>query len=1352
MPLEDTLWNVLDTIGLGDTFDKYSIPPIVFPIAVLVVIGLLLFFVMPGGAPSGPICGDDICSAPNETCETCPADCGECPVELPPRETIVEVNLVGTPCDGMTVLLYGDNGELIGRKTGKASSYMFTGVTATQGYAVVESSSSKSRSSDIESFSSSKNIITITLTNNFCGDTTQYGSVSIRLEDSETGALLSAEVNLMTAEGNLKSSRQVVNTATFDNLPANKYYYFVVDEPGYQVYNSIGTKTFVEPGKTVDKLIQLISMGPIVEPTNFTQGELEVCVKDNDGVGIEETGVVTVFTADGEPYKTCGLDQCPLFRGQATSEGCVIFGIEAGKQVYAAVTHAPKGCSTSGNSEIILIEEGQKELVFLDVECNLVGNIEVIVYDDEGNIVTSETSVSLYDADNDSSPLPGVSGNELEVVGDSTESIPLPSGMEVYAVATPEGDLAELYTETRSGDEEVDANDTTTIEIELDLIPPPKPPLSIGDFSVSSTLVEAGEDIILTISDITLDGDPVTDSLTVKCGSSWDDIDIADYNDTIDCWTCNLTAPGENDLGEHTVSAVVTRSDAEPDSASANIRVVVLGEGAGITILAIPSDTLESPAKLDFFITNSTSIDYDDPFENDPVKSLASSNVTTILEDTGGVISKNLKLTKTATAGVYRASIPVPFSGEYTAYVEASSLVNNTLTSGMTERDFTVRRPSDTTLEGSLSTQLSDPSESFEVTATLTFQGNEIPGQDISAFIKGMNDESVATSLLWDDDEAAYIATLTAPAEECAYEVVFFVDQDPNVNDTEDNIIYVFAPGDPADCPIPDEDCQSLADAKACKGLGMNIGAGTLLTCAEDGIDLETCGIGGPGEDMQQDCVQPFAFEVQATAAVAYFDGSWAHYSHRDNDRMFPNLITNDGPYYYLKPTAFEESDIKGESVTDRKELLSCGSIAWASVPDVYHMWRTWIKLDEDDDYSLKIDGIGEIAVFLDGALVGTFVDTTARDCSGGFDDYRTFTLQMTEGWNRIDITMANYVIYQTTDNSGNTTTTNWASSPYLNQGLRLRDKISELGSISLFGGAKAMSSYEPGTGGDVSATSEREVYGVRATESPLTVQAQIPDFGEDDEATEAQYSDFVYELLNPEIAGFTGEGIWAGGTSFGAEVGTLLIDTETGLVTMNAYCPLVCGNPGDLNGDGEVDESDLDIMNPIMRTIAAVGWTGYEDLSCVDVNGDGFITQHDGICLTQIVNGQAASFDECEDCEKISDIEICGSGVDDDCDGQEGRDSYDESAGMPFGNVYGIDVCDCTPYTPCEATDELGRECMSLSGGDYEWLDPNIEDGGGKCTINRAGWTKQCEGRSFSCVPVSGLVYEWRELSTPTA
>jgi hypothetical protein len=159
-----------------------------------------------------------------------------------------------------------------------------------------------------------------------------------------------------------------------------------------------------------------------------------------------------------------------------------------------------------------------------------------------------------------------------------------------------------------------------------------------------------------------------------------------------------------------------------------------------------------------------------------------------------------------------------------------------------------------------------------------------------------------------------------------------------------------------------------------------------------------------------------------------------------------------------------------------------------------------------------------------------------------------------------------------------------------------------------------------------------------------------------------------------------------------------------------------------------------------ISQALEQVRQTGQQpaDISALDVNEDGKLTEEDAVCVSSLLSGVYTSLDECPDCVSTSSLEICHDGVDNNCDGQIDSAIYQ-----------GTDLCACNNMTPCgmlydadgiEGFEIEGgvKRCNSIQGGAYSWK----AHGQWACGETGSGKSLVCNGQSFTCSNMSGL---WR-------
>jgi hypothetical protein len=192
---------------------------------------------------------------------------------------------------------------------------------------------------------------------------------------------------------------------------------------------------------------------------------------------------------------------------------------------------------------------------------------------------------------------------------------------------------------------------------------------------------------------------------------------------------------------------------------------------------------------------------------------------------------------------------------------------------------------------------------------------------------------------------------------------------------------------------------------------------------------------------------------------------------------------------------------------------------------------------------------------------------------------------------------------------------------------------------------------------------------------------------------------------------------------------------------------------PGDLDGDGVITINDIAHLTRMIDEISSRGFSqeAADNIICADANSDGHLTLEDLECLNKVLDGAYTSVSQCPACNPSSVLEICNDGVDNNCDGQTDRDTYNLAEGRYYGFPSNPeDICSCISLTPCDmirvnsefsdpADESSIQRCMSLSGSDggqYHWY--SYRDW--RCDPGKNGWTLMCDGKSYVC----SSLYDW--------
>jgi len=807
MTLEDTLWDVLDALHLGEFFDEHNIPPIVFPIAVIAVIALIFFlFFMPAGGPPTlqDVCGDGICGA-NETTASCPDDCP------PPQPTTknIRVSISGAQnCNTFTVSLKDQSGTTIGTKTDQSARVVtFTSVSAKNVYAEVSSAQSQTSAVTSDTISTeSKTTIGVVMPNDYCQASitpTQKGSIFVTITDQQTGQDVDATVALFDTDGTPIGGVQYMNgQGTFTDLEPNTYYYLTATAKGYNSYNGQSDPMYVQPGNQANKQIQLVtSMIPA-----GAKGKLEVCVK-GDNQPIESSGELGVYDLEGQLKAVGNLKDCPLFRGEATSKGCYIFTLDAGQQYYTGISRAPSGC-TAGSDRLgpILIEENQQKTVFINLTCDFTGSIRARVRGLNNIVLTDSCTVELYYKNG-----ARIRTMEVDSSGNYTEYVEMRDGDKVYIYAKnpPAG-----YIATKSSTVTITAGENKTVEISLNVPPPPLPNMTIINAALSANVMQRNQTFNVTADAVMLSDTALmpTSGVSVICRPSWAPNTQITANYTNNHWVCLMRTPMA--LGQKTVTIEATKVKANPASEALTLFVfnTTVQGCLRISLDTRHTATRTSPVSLYFNITQINGTTWK------PADNLDDLYVQV---DFKGKFIINYTRLQRVVPGLYLAQFAVPFKGgDYHYNAFASMVANNNMCLGFAQGKFRTLAGEPGSITCSVSPQILSPGDSVNMTAAFALNGAPIGNQDLRVTVYGRAEEAT-TPMVWDVTSERYELETTAlrpSSPECAYTVKCWSYDDANV--TSNATLYAVngdATGvDSSNCPVNVYDCSSLSQARAC--------------------------------------------------------------------------------------------------------------------------------------------------------------------------------------------------------------------------------------------------------------------------------------------------------------------------------------------------------------------------------------------------------------------------------------------------------------------------------------------------------------------------------------------------------
>jgi len=473
--INDKCWELLDGlydkgIPIAEYFEKYNIPPVVFPIAIILVIVLLLWLLWPAGAPAAE-CGDGLCSV-GENATSCPSDCGGEPAPVEELFTLL-VKVSGPSLQGdITVRVYDENNN-VKEQTGRKSNFPFYDFEPQKVRATVTCPNGKSDTSELQYVNEDNSQILLnapmdcfgSLVSTVCGDNrceypdetvvscpedcdpfvppedppappvSQYGTIDVTVIDAVTGEAIDGVIvsAKRSSDDGLEVQESTSDGHTTLNIDANKEIYLNAYAEGYVPFSG-------EDNTSVTFYISEESMEfatIYMTPSGSSEGAVgffQVCVTQGEDPASE--GVVSVYdiVAAGDQI----VAQGDL---ETTTDGCLIFTLSADTIVKAAISDPPEGCLATGYTETVVISEDEVSEGSLTLDCEADGveiaHTRVLVRDRYDRVLTENVTVTVWRADI-SEPIvgSGLGGSLALEESGFTERIDVPANVPIYAKAT----------------------------------------------------------------------------------------------------------------------------------------------------------------------------------------------------------------------------------------------------------------------------------------------------------------------------------------------------------------------------------------------------------------------------------------------------------------------------------------------------------------------------------------------------------------------------------------------------------------------------------------------------------------------------------------------------------------------------------------------------------------------------------------------------------------------------------------------------------------------------------------------------------------------------------------------------
>ncbi len=802
--INDKSWPLLDALRIGDFFDEHNIPPVLFPIAI-VLVAILLLLALGSGGPSGPDvrCGDGIChSLDNETYVNCPQDC-------PPPEGAgkqVKVRMNAMPSCELTVKLYSQDGELLNTQRGTKREFAFDGIDQDSAYAEIFGLSSQSQRTPGVSLGANEPVIQVTLGAGICeSQQPQNGVLRLTVRDDSTGDPLNGvTVSISEVENGYEVNRPVsnaiVNGLRDFPLPHSKSYVINAEKDGYRPFDGSGEPIRVPSDTPASKAISLTPQ-PVTDPgTPGTPdtGDLEVCVTDDSAP--VTSGMITVQGVSDSTFLIAGdlSDADPSMEPSGT--GCLVFeNLPAGKLVAVSMPNAPAGCIPIAQPSSIEILAARRQLIRLELECQPddVAYLKVKVIDKNGRPITQNSTITVWTENADLIPGSGLANSLAMGSGDYTEEITVPTDESIYVWARG---LPLGYLDHKTSLMELDSGEHRALTIDLNYTEPPATEslnFSFEGLSIPAHVpVDASFPVIVNkilFGETELTGTTATLEVTFsgsQCAVVYDGM-----------WRANCTAPpttGEANL--------IVSIDHEGKTASRSMPIEVrrYASGAG-TIAVVPLFSTSEDPPMTLF--------YEILFNGEPISELAGQDLELQYLDSPSAHSGGLGELEWD-GEFWTLEADVPFKGEYEIQMGLEIFDNGTFYTSTHRTTFSAKSHSSAlSAEVYLNKDILEVSESFMVQVLLSFRNKAIEGLDILE----MYMDGTFYTVPWDRARKLYILQLSAPSNELCVTLLDFIINGDKLEEQKTIHVLDTAKTKSAICPLDRQAaCDSVEDVRKC--------------------------------------------------------------------------------------------------------------------------------------------------------------------------------------------------------------------------------------------------------------------------------------------------------------------------------------------------------------------------------------------------------------------------------------------------------------------------------------------------------------------------------------------------------
>ncbi len=764
MSINDKLLPLLEKIHLAGFFEEKNIPPIAFPIGMIVLIGIIAFLLFSGGS-SNVICGDALCDS-TENCTTCPEDCGNCAdskkeFEGLPATKEVSVILTGAPIQStLSVSLQDDSGTTLQGKTGKSSEFTFQiPTTANVVRAIVKNlDTGNAINSDFFSIEVGDPTIPVMIPSDFFDQGhEETATLIVSLKNAKTMTPISGKISIVLPSG---SSYSVVETkqstggvASFSLEPGT--YAVITEASAYSSYDNRNSPVTLSSGRT-------LSITAPMEPVTKTR-TINFCAGQN-------APIIAVYTSSGTLLSELTTD----------SFGCAEFEMDEGTTGYARAMALDPSCSSS---DAMFSEDSSNSLVISVVCGDMVSQIRAEVIGLNNEVLTENATVNLFYEDGTRISGSGTAG-ALMPNGTATEYVHVDSTDTVYFVVTG----VNGYLDFTSRKYEVLQGEAKTVKLNLIVAPEPKPEMEFRELYFPTTAI-AGKEFKVSFQKALCNGEDVTATENFKVSFTGGNCSILGTTITY--------LPSVSHLGEQTIE-IYNNDNADCIALiKKNISVFESGENP-FEVIPYAITGLDAPVTVPFAITfNGTPILNDFDY------------ILKAKYSEGGIALPEEPLLSEADEYLY-TKIDSPFTGDHALEINLSKVVGDVYYAGSFEISNIRSYPRNQKIkiESTVSPRFPYPTEGFYVAIKL---------QAGSWIIKGLENVyaefySTTQKMYWNPASQIYSTSFEAPLSEGIFPVTFKVG---GATLAEENV-YVANTALERSSTCEIANCADINDVRAC--------------------------------------------------------------------------------------------------------------------------------------------------------------------------------------------------------------------------------------------------------------------------------------------------------------------------------------------------------------------------------------------------------------------------------------------------------------------------------------------------------------------------------------------------------